>query len=329
MADDYRTHQVGWEEEVDREIDLLFAEAEFSDHSLQPNMYETAHSGAVELEADIDNEIDRLIAEADEVDRDIDRLIAEAGFDMEDTPTPETIGPPVTADASLESATSAGQGSVETGTRFRPSISADIFIPLGSQTALHQCMGSIGSMGGREGTGDIEISARHGTRGGLGHLGDFDESIMQNSKWITSSSFPVLGSSSTADPGLEFLESLPVVKINDLPEGIHSCSLCTEPFEDKEDSETPIRLPCRHIFGKICILRWISSNTCPTCLADIIEPDAFDTLVQNGEVKELSVPSPSLPRHTLSKPTPRVRLPPRQDSSHSYSTPSTGSTKET
>ena len=354
-----------WEEEDDCEIDILFAEAEFSNDGLEPNMDQTGHSGAVELESDTDDEIARLIAEADEVDRDIDRLIAEAGFDVEDTPTPETIGPPITADASFESATSAGQGSVETGTGFKPSISAENFIPSGSQTAVCQCMGSIGSMGDTEGMGGIGISARHGTRGGFGRLGDFDESIMEDSKWITedmgvigisarhgmrggfgrlgesdesimndskwitTSRFPTLGSSSTADPALEFLESLPVVKINDLPEGIHGCSLCTEAFEDTEDSEVPVRLPCRHIFGKLCILQWVSSNTCPACLADIVEPDPFDILARNGEVKELSLPKPFLPRHTSTSPTPRVRLPPRQDPSPSYSNTSTGSTKKT
>lgn len=53
---------------------------------------------------------------------------------------------------------------------------------------------------------------------------------------------------------------VPVTDLSSLP--TDGCSICTDPFQ------TPIALPCKHIFCKQCALDWLSlpsRNTCPFC----------------------------------------------------------------
>lgn len=58
---------------------------------------------------------------------------------------------------------------------------------------------------------------------------------------------------------------LPDVNLNDLPNDT-TCTICMEPFGRTEDSESPVKLPCRHIVGRKCISRWLERNTnCPFC----------------------------------------------------------------
>ena len=75
----------------------------------------------------------------------------------------------------------------------------------------------------------------------------------------------------------DFLESLPVISLSDLPEGTQ-CPICIEPFEDAPDAEKPVKLPCKHVIGHDCLKKWLTSSAlnrnnkhCPTCRAALFE----------------------------------------------------------
>ena len=66
-----------------------------------------------------------------------------------------------------------------------------------------------------------------------------------------------------------FLESLPIVKLEDLPENCDSCHICKELYDDPVPEvvvESPVKLPCNHIMGSECLAKWLDdNNTCPMC----------------------------------------------------------------
>lgn len=56
------------------------------------------------------------------------------------------------------------------------------------------------------------------------------------------------------------------------------CHICHEPFISGNNPERPIALPCGHIFGEGCILKWVSplskngiKNNCPLCRKPILQ----------------------------------------------------------
>lgn len=55
-----------------------------------------------------------------------------------------------------------------------------------------------------------------------------------------------------------------------------SCCICYQPFGPKlsQGPEAPVQLPCGHVFGRTCILRWTLTNrSCPLCRRDVFETD--------------------------------------------------------
>jgi hypothetical protein len=72
-----------------------------------------------------------------------------------------------------------------------------------------------------------------------------------------------------------------------------SCCICYElfsPTPSSHGSEVPIQLPCGHVFGETCILRWTLTNgSCPLCRKDIFVIDGhpanhhLDALNSNPE----------------------------------------------
>lgn len=74
-----------------------------------------------------------------------------------------------------------------------------------------------------------------------------------------------------------FLESLPIVKHEELPENSQICHICKEPFdapnpdpEMMESAEVAVKLPCSHIMGFECLKRWLEDNSsCPMCRAKL------------------------------------------------------------
>lgn len=77
-----------------------------------------------------------------------------------------------------------------------------------------------------------------------------------------------------------FIETrgLTAVDPSDLNDDDKNCYICLNPYRspshvsDELFHEYPIRLPCGHIFGLNCILRWtLQSNTCPYCRAELFD----------------------------------------------------------
>ncbi|KAL9133830.1 MAG: hypothetical protein Q9175_004987 [Cornicularia normoerica] len=77
-----------------------------------------------------------------------------------------------------------------------------------------------------------------------------------------------------------FIKSLPVVSHTDLSQDTQDCPICIEQYYSLQHSESPVRLPCSHIMGKECLLRWLKSsasnttnNSCPICRAVLLGRD--------------------------------------------------------
>lgn len=77
--------------------------------------------------------------------------------------------------------------------------------------------------------------------------------------------------------GARFVDELPDISLNDLPNDCPSCNICMEPFDSTEEPESPVKLPCGHVMGRNCIVKWLaSSNSCPLCRRVLFEREAWD-----------------------------------------------------
>ena len=76
----------------------------------------------------------------------------------------------------------------------------------------------------------------------------------------------------------EYILNLPIVCRANLPDEHKSCHICMEDFKTQTSKtlELPVRLPCSHILGTICMINWLSSNGdnsprgCPLCRAALL-----------------------------------------------------------
>lgn len=80
----------------------------------------------------------------------------------------------------------------------------------------------------------------------------------------------------------DFLNTLPIVKSEELNPDYRKCFICHEPYydeapasndkdnnEDKSSRDLPVKLPCGHILGLQCLTRWVlSSNYDNHCSLD-------------------------------------------------------------
>lgn len=89
----------------------------------------------------------------------------------------------------------------------------------------------------------------------------------------------------------KFLKSLPTLSFSDLSEGDQDCPICIETYNNDRHSESPVRLPCKHIMGKDCLLNWLKSsvlnaknNTCPMCRTVLFERDISLENTLQGEI---------------------------------------------
>ncbi len=66
------------------------------------------------------------------------------------------------------------------------------------------------------------------------------------------------------------------------------CGICQQDFEEgspgrwkqEDGANLPVRLPCRHVFGKECLMSWLMENsTCPYCRAEVTDLALGDLLV--------------------------------------------------
>ena len=80
------------------------------------------------------------------------------------------------------------------------------------------------------------------------------------------------------NPITDLILNLPRVATRHLPAEETSCSVCFQSFITGADhvsigdpSEDAIRLACGHIFGRLCIARWVGdgNSTCPTCRSHV------------------------------------------------------------
>jgi hypothetical protein len=85
-------------------------------------------------------------------------------------------------------------------------------------------------------------------------------------------------------------EMLTPVNVMDLAADERDCDICMEAYvsaqgdRDREE-ERPCRLPCGHIFGKICLIRHFCEMhvTCPKCRAKFDSP-AYGEFIEPEEV---------------------------------------------
>ena len=97
----------------------------------------------------------------------------------------------------------------------------------------------------------------------------------------------------------KFLKSLPPPDISSLPPSDLDCVICARPYLSEPEPEKPTQMPCGHIFGHMCIFKWISSNAsnanCPMCRRVLItghKKKGKDHLQRNIEFQERLVANP-------------------------------------
>lgn len=211
-----------------------------------------------------------------EFDHAIERSVGEASLNIARTPSPDTSEPSTAAGVSSEPARTTQEGSGQSDTD-SPLISVEIDMSLSRITEL---MGE---------TERIEETEHVGETGQVEEL----RRISVREAWGTEEPVrtqPML----TPNTSLQILESFPAIATPDLPEGYQDCPICQESYESNEDSEVPVRLPCQHIFGRTCISKWLSENTCPLCRATIYRANVGNVLVPLGDARE---PTPSVLQH--------------------------------
>ena len=226
------------------------------------------HPERASFELEVENELFRLFAEAEEVDRNIDRLLTQAGLDVTSVRNPEISAPSNIVEASHDVAQTIGAGNVESNTHPRPSASAGTCPPSQPSTAADALKSTMGQLGTRYTIPPTAIP----------------ESITQETL--------------KENAILAFLQSLPLLPASDHPEAITTCPICQEAFDNAARPEIPVRLPCHHVFGALCISSWISIKaTCPLCRTVLFDPSVINTR-EVGWSTEVPQPvrRPGLPR---------------------------------
>lgn len=79
-------------------------------------------------------------------------------------------------------------------------------------------------------------------------------------------------------PAIAFIDKLISLELDDLEKGDRRCAICLQPYREGETQEIPLQLPCGHIFGKECLLSWLSdigddgahAACCPMCRKECI-----------------------------------------------------------
>ena len=79
-------------------------------------------------------------------------------------------------------------------------------------------------------------------------------------------------------PAIAFIESLISLELEELKKEDRTCAICLQPYRKGESQEIPLQLPCGHIFGKECLLTWLTDigkddahvASCPMCRKECI-----------------------------------------------------------
>ena len=91
----------------------------------------------------------------------------------------------------------------------------------------------------------------------------------------------------------KFIDSLPKVEISSLDEEDRTCSICYDEYgvarpEAEEPAEDPVKMPCGHVFGKLCITTWLEEHcTCPACRHKLLKVDTI-YVSQMSNLRQLS-----------------------------------------
>ncbi|MCJ1424284.1 hypothetical protein MMC29_002171 [Sticta canariensis] len=68
-----------------------------------------------------------------------------------------------------------------------------------------------------------------------------------------------LASAETTEAAEFLMTKLEPINLEDDDLGTQVCPICQQDFSDSEDvKHTPVKITCGHIFGKICIIRWLN-----------------------------------------------------------------------
>ena len=241
-ADHPDAYRLGQQIQLGCEIHRLASVLD-SEKGIQVDMSDLDHPERAPFELEVENELDQLFAEAEEVDKNIDRLLTRVGLDVIAVRDPESSASSNIVEASPEVAQSIGDGNIESNTHLRPSASAGTFPPSQPSIAADALRDSMGRLGTRY--------------------------------TIPTTAIPVSVARETSkeDAKLAFLQSLPLLPASDHPEAITTCPICQEAFENTARPEVPVRLPCQHVFGALCISSWMSiKETCPLCRTVLFDP---------------------------------------------------------
>ncbi|KAL2040374.1 hypothetical protein N7G274_006817 [Stereocaulon virgatum] len=91
---------------------------------------------------------------------------------------------------------------------------------------------------------------------------------------------------------IKFLSSLDFVIIDGMEEDDRQCPICTDDYLGGEDSEAPVKLDCGHVFGHICLEKWLCpydfepKRTCPMCRAILFDEDRYPSYDASDNSRE-------------------------------------------
>ncbi|KAM7523301.1 hypothetical protein LguiA_013203 [Lonicera macranthoides] len=92
---------------------------------------------------------------------------------------------------------------------------------------------------------------------------------------------------STTPTAAWFLKSLRIVRIKSSILKLYAnngCVICTDSFTVNDKA---IRLPCKHVYHKDCIVEWLDqNNTCPLCRDKLPEENSLDPSLKRRRVAE-------------------------------------------
>ena len=81
------------------------------------------------------------------------------------------------------------------------------------------------------------------------------------------------------DKAIETLQQRFTVPSADLVQQNPLCGIC---WNDYEEKDLPVKLPCGHVFGEECVMTWARGTTptgrhngCPSCRAELLPPSLY------------------------------------------------------
>lgn len=83
---------------------------------------------------------------------------------------------------------------------------------------------------------------------------------------------PALDYSIAEPPAVAFVKNLISLDIDEMPADEQTCMICSDHYWTGTEAELPLQLPCGHVFGEHCLIRWLTGiggpkqhGNCPMC----------------------------------------------------------------